>query len=62
MTPDGIELATFRFIAQHPNHCATVPNADRANIKNISKQKSEMRPPSSGAPKSWDPMQPHGLP
>jgi len=27
MTPAGIELATFRFVAQHLNHCATaVPN------------------------------------
>ena len=23
MTPAGIEPATFRFVAQHPNHCAT---------------------------------------
>ena len=23
MTPDGIELATFRFVAQHLTHCAT---------------------------------------
>ena len=23
MTPPGIEPATFRFVAQHPNHCAT---------------------------------------
>jgi len=23
MTPAGIELATFRFVAQHLNHCAT---------------------------------------
>jgi len=27
MTPSGIETATFRFVAQHLNHCATaVPN------------------------------------
>ena len=25
MTPSGIEPATFRFVAQHLNHCATVP-------------------------------------
>ena len=25
MTPAGIEPATFRFVAQHLNHCATVP-------------------------------------
>jgi len=23
MTPSGIEPATFRFVAQHLNHCAT---------------------------------------
>jgi len=23
MTPDGIKPATFRFVAQHLNHCAT---------------------------------------
>jgi len=23
MTPAGIEPATFRFLAQHPNHCVT---------------------------------------
>ena len=23
MTPSGIEAATFRFVAQHLNHCAT---------------------------------------
>ena len=28
MTPPGIELATFRFVAQHLSHCATaVPQA-----------------------------------
>jgi len=27
LTPAGIEPATFRFVAQHLNHCATaVPN------------------------------------
>jgi len=25
MTPAGIEPATFRFVAQHLNHCATDP-------------------------------------
>jgi len=28
MTPSGIEPATFRFVAQHLNHCATaVPHS-----------------------------------
>ena len=34
LTPAGIELATFRFVAQHLNHCATavpvrIRNADK---------------------------------
>jgi len=30
LTPAGIEPATFRFIAQHLNHCATaVPPSDK---------------------------------
>ena len=30
MTPAGIEPATFRFVAQHLNHCATaVPRSER---------------------------------
>jgi len=27
MSPSGIEPATFRFVAQHLNHCATAVNA-----------------------------------
>ena len=27
MTPSGIETATFRFVAQHLNHCATAVSA-----------------------------------
>ena len=31
MTPAGIEPATFRFVAQRLNHCATaVPTVERA--------------------------------
>jgi len=33
MTPAGIEPATFRFPAQHLNHCATaVPGRDMYNL------------------------------
>jgi len=32
MTPAGMEPATFRFVAQHLNHCATaVPKAGTGN-------------------------------
>jgi hypothetical protein len=35
MTPFGIEPATFRFVAQRLNHCATaVPNLKEAKKKN----------------------------
>ena len=35
MTPSGIKPATFRFVAQHLNHCATaVPTSNRGtNVK-----------------------------
>ena len=34
MTPSGIEPATFRFVAQHLNHCATaVPFASQTSCK-----------------------------
>jgi len=33
MTPAGIEPATFRFVAQHLNHCATaVPRTSVSNL------------------------------
>ena len=35
MTPSGIEPATFRFVAQHLNHCATAVPTDLFNITNI---------------------------
>jgi len=39
LTPAGIEPATFRFVAQHPNHCATaVPEARAAGENNLDKQ------------------------
>ena len=33
MTSAGIEPATFRFVAQHLNHCAAVPSESSASIK-----------------------------
>jgi hypothetical protein len=34
MTPSGIETATFRFVAQYLNHCATaVPDLQKMKIK-----------------------------
>ena len=34
LTPAGIEPATFRFVAQHPNHCATaVPTLGMSSQK-----------------------------
>jgi len=38
MTPAGIEPATFRFVVQHLNHCATaVPKMSRTWKNNIIK-------------------------
>ena len=40
MTPSGIEPATFRFVAQQPNHCATavptLPNYYWLNLIKLS--------------------------
>ena len=34
LTPAGIEPATFRFVAQHINHCATaVPTSVSTDVK-----------------------------
>jgi hypothetical protein len=39
MTPSGIEPATFRFVAQYRNHCATaVPNSKKKYSAKISSQ------------------------
>jgi len=36
MTPSGIESATFRFVAQHLNHCVTaVPRTQNMNLRKI---------------------------
>ena len=35
MTPSGIELATFRFVAQHLNHCATAVPLLKRSIWNF---------------------------
>ena len=33
MTPDGIEPATFRLVAQHLNHCATAVSGPEGSRK-----------------------------
>jgi hypothetical protein len=39
MTPSGIEPATFRFVAQYLNHCATaVPTLDVKYVDNLMKK------------------------
>jgi len=39
MTPAGIEQATFRFVAQHLNHCATaVPVLQETSQIRVSRQ------------------------
>ena len=35
MTPAGIEPATFRFVAQHLNHCATAVSKIIVGFENI---------------------------
>ena len=35
MTPDGIEPATFRFVAQHLNHCATAVPLQYSVVKDV---------------------------
>ena len=34
MTPSGIEPATFRFVAQHLNHCSTAVPGEQSNVSN----------------------------
>jgi len=42
MTPFGIEPATFRFVAQHLNHCATaVPNETRSSYVKVNGKKAK---------------------
>ena len=50
MTPAGIEPATFRFLAQHLNHCTTavpVMNSNRVNSKEKSQQSERLGTPKS---------------
>ena len=35
MTPSGIEPATFRFVAQHLNHCATAVPGLKSAMGNV---------------------------
>ena len=36
LIPAGIEPATFRFVAQHLNHCATaVPNSSKWSLQTV---------------------------
>ena len=49
MTPSGIEPATFWFVAQHLNHCATVEDetifkniAVKLNVKHYSLKRTNM--------------------
>ena len=43
MTPAGIEPATFRFVAQHLNHCATaVPELKGPTIYNVCARDGEI--------------------
>jgi len=57
MTPSGIEPATFRFVTQHLNHCATAVSLfEICNIQNAQNHKPchtpvsayEMRTPAQG--------------
>jgi len=50
MTPAGIVPATFWFVAQHLNHCATAPPPTR-NMKGICEYRGQQTmggPPASG--------------
>jgi len=35
LTPAGIEPATFRFVVQHLNHCATATETSTRNISGV---------------------------
>jgi len=40
MTPSGIEPATFRFVAEHLNHCATADPNNTEGVPKIMRKKS----------------------
>jgi len=54
LTPDGIEPATSRFVAEHLNHCATAVPIDRVTGdiitvgKNLLKERQDLYEISSG--------------
>ena len=43
MTPAGIEPATFRFVAQHLNHCASLPSVAWVRKKKSNSEKCKNR-------------------
>jgi hypothetical protein len=50
MTPSGIETATFRFVAQHLNHCAVLlykrnkfPSVPLAHVANMKQSYENMK-------------------
>ena len=54
LTPAGIEPATFRFVAQHLNHCATaVPNLLEVLVVFLATCFGSQTHPSSGSSSGW---------
>ena len=49
LTPAGIEPATFRIVAQHPNHCATAVPKYISGFLNICTESSGVLDKSCGS-------------